>query len=115
LITEETHFISKKDRETGRQLKSRQQEVVKLIEKKQERSKQEFEMKKEVLASSFKASVESLIKRIQKQKEIITSSYGPIVLNSKRIEKPIFDINKDLDPVGHKHMNEMNAMQDKVP
>lgn len=72
-------------------------------------------MKKDVLQNSFKASVESLIRRIQKQKEIITSSYGPIVLNSKRIEKPIFDINKDLDPHGHRQMNEMNDMQDKVP
>ena len=64
-------------------------------------------MKKEVLQSSFKASVESLIKRIRKQKEIITGSYGPIVLDPKRVEKPIFDINPDLDPEGHKQLQEM--------
>lgn len=58
-------------------------------------------MKKEVLTHSFKASVDSLIKRVQKQKEIITASYGPIILNSKKVEKPIFDINKELDPVGY--------------
>ena len=40
-------------------------------------------MKKEVLQESFNASVDSLIKRVKKQKDIITSSYGPIVLNSK--------------------------------
>jgi len=59
-------------------------------------------MKKDVLKNSFSQSVASLIKRIRKQKEIITSSYGPLVLNSKKIEKPIFDINPDLDPDGHK-------------
>jgi len=57
-------------------------------------------MKKEVLKDSFKASVDSLIKRVRKQKDIITSSYGPIVLNSKRVEKPVFEINKELDPEG---------------
>jgi len=85
-----------------------------LIEQKQQRSKEEFDMKRDVLKNSFKASVESLIKRVRKQKELITSSYGPVVLNSKKIEKPIFDINPDLDPEGHRIMHEMNDMQDKV-
>ena len=64
-------------------------------------------MKQEVLKDSFKASVDSLIKRVRKQKEIITSSYGPIVLNSKRVEKPIFEINPELDPDGHHFMKTM--------
>ena len=76
----------------------RTDEISKLIHKKQQRSQAEFKMKQEVLSSSFKASVESLIRRIRKQKEIITSSYGPIVLQSKKREKPIFDINEELDP-----------------
>lgn len=72
-------------------------------------------MKKDVLQSSFKASVNSLIVRVKKQKDIITSSYGPIVLNSKKIEKPIFDINQELDPVGHENMRKLNAQQDVIP
>lgn len=72
-----------------------------LILDKQKRSKDEYEMKKEVLTNSFKASVDSLIARIKKQKDLITASYGPIILNSKKNEKPVFDINRDLDPVGH--------------
>lgn len=64
-------------------------------------------MKKEVLKDSFKASVDSLVKRVRKQKEIITSSYGPIVLNSKRVEKPIFEVNEELDPEGHTFMKTM--------
>ena len=79
----------------------REIELEDLIKRKQERSKKEFQMKQEVLKDSFKASVDSLIKRVRKQKEIITSSYGPIVLNSKRVEKPIFEINPELDPDGH--------------
>ena len=69
-------------------------------------------MKQEVLKDSFRASVDSLIKRVRKQKEIITSSYGPIVLNSKKVEKPIYEINKELDPDGHKFMKQMIKVQD---
>ena len=69
-------------------------------------------MKKDVLTNSFKASVDSLIARVRKQKELITASYGPIILNSKKNEKPIFDINYELDPVGHNKLRQLNKMQD---
>ena len=87
----------------------RNKEINYIIKNKQDQSKKEFQMKKDVLQSSFKASVNSLIVRVKKQKDIITSSYGPIVLNSKKIEKPIFDINQELDPVGHENMRKLNA------
>ena len=93
----------------------REKEIEKIIRNKQDRSEKEFKMKKEVLQTSFRASVDSLIKRIKKQKDIITSSYGPIVLNSKKIEKPIFDINPELDPEGHAIMKKLNAQQDEIP
>ena len=93
----------------------REDELEDLIKRKQERSKKEFQMKQEVLKDSFKASVDSLIKRVKKQKEIITSSYGPIVLNSKKVEKPIFEINHELDPEGHNFMKQMIKIQDKLP
>ena len=96
-------------------LDKREIELEDLIKRKQERSKKEFQMKQEVLKDSFKASVDSLIKRVRKQKEIITSSYGPIVLNSKRVEKPIFEINPELDPDGHKFMKTMIQIQEKLP
>lgn len=89
--------------------------MTKLILEKQKRSKEEFEMKKDVLTNSFKASVDSLIARVRKQKELITASYGPIILNSKRNEKPIFDINYELDPVGHNKLRQLNKMQDQLP
>ena len=64
-------------------LTKREKDLQDLIARKQARSKKEFEMKKEVLKESFKASVDSLIKRVKKQKDMIMSSYGPLVLNSK--------------------------------
>ena len=69
----------------------------------------------DVAKDSFKASVDSLIKRVRKQKEIITSSYGPIVLNSKKHEKPIFEINPELDPDGSSFMKQMINIQDQLP
>jgi hypothetical protein len=50
-------------------------------------------MKSNVLMTNFKSSVNALINRVRQQKELITNSYGPIILNSKKNEKPIFDIN----------------------
>ena len=97
-IEQEKNFVAKQRAFTSKELALRTDEIAKLILKKQRRSEAEFKMKKEVLSSSFKASVESLTRRIRKQKEIITSSYGPIVLQSKKREKPIFDINEELDP-----------------
>ena len=65
-------------------------------------------MKKEVLSANFKTSVDTLIAKVKDQKEIITSSYGPIVLNQKKGEEPIFDINAELDPEGQKFLRKVN-------
>jgi len=86
-----------------------------MIRSKQKRSENEYMMKKDVLTSSFKSSVNSLIRRISKQKDIITSHYGPIVLSTKKDERPIFEISPDLDPTGHKFVKQLNEMQEKVP
>jgi hypothetical protein len=90
-------------------LAKRRSELQKLIDRKQLRSKTEFEIKKSVLTDQFGGSVKSLIRQIRRQKEVITSSYGPVVLSSKKEERPIFDINKDLDPEGAKFLKELNS------
>ena len=69
----------------------------------------DFDMKKEVLTNNFNGSVHNLIQKVRDQKEIITSSYGPIVLNSKQNEEPIFDINPELDPEGHRFLRRVNG------
>ena len=114
-LKREKDFIVARKKHTSVELAAREKEIERLIKTKQDRSEKEFNMKKEVLQTSFRASVDSLIKRVKKQKDIITSSYGPIVLNSKKIEKPIFDINPELDPVGHDLMKKLNAQQDVIP
>ena len=106
-LSDEVDFIERKNFGTVKDLDKREIELQDLIKRKQERSKKEFQMKKEVLQESFNASVDSLIKRVKKQKDIITSSYGPIVLNSKKVEKPIYEINKELDPEGHQFIKQM--------
>lgn len=111
----ESKFIDNKENQTQKTLKERKGFLNNLILEKQRRSKEDYEMKKDVLTNSFKASVDSLIARVKKQKDLITSSYGPIILNSKKNEKPVFDINKDLDPVGHYKLRHLNKMQDKLP
>ena len=68
----------------------REKEIQKIINEKQALSEREFKMKKEVLNKSFNEHVAALIDKIRRQKEVITNSYGPIVLDSKKIEKPIF-------------------------
>lgn len=72
-------------------------------------------MKKEVLTTSFKSSVNALITRIKQQKELITNSYGPIILNSKKNEKPIFDINQELDPIGYERLRQLWRIQEQLP
>jgi hypothetical protein len=72
-------------------------------------------MKSEVLTTNFKSSVDALISRVKKQKELITNSYGPIILNSKKNEKPIFDINQELDPVGYERLRQLWRIQEQLP
>lgn len=106
----ESKFIDQKESQTKKDLSNRKSFLSSLILDKQKRSKAEFEMKKEVLTKSFKASVDSLISRVKKQKDLITASYGPIILNSKKNELPLFDINKELDPVGHNKLHNLNKI-----
>ena len=80
----ESKFIDKNSTQTKKDLRTRKNFLQTLIIEKQKRSKAEFEMKKDVLTNSFKASVDSLISRVKKQKDLITASYGPIILNSKK-------------------------------
>ena len=35
------------------------------------------------------------------------SSYGPLVLNSKQVEKPVYEINPELDPEGAKFIKQI--------
>ena len=114
-LKEDDEMIDKQEKDTRWLLHKRRIDLEGMIDKKQEKSKMDFEMKNEVLSNNFRNSVTSLIEKVKDQKEIITSSYGPIVLNSKENEEPIFDINPELDPDGHKFLRKVNSEQDKIP
>lgn len=53
-------------------------------------------MKETVLRKNFSGTVEKLIAKINIQRDMIQQAYGPLVLNNKEEEPPIFSIhNKD--------------------
>jgi hypothetical protein len=59
-----------------------------------------YEEKMGILKSNFNANINKLVSNIQTQRDTISSSYGPLVLNPKEGEKNIFKINPDIDPDG---------------
>jgi hypothetical protein len=72
-------------------------------------------VKKTVLGSEFKDSVDRLIDSIKRQKDIIIKSYGPLMLSHKRQEPPLYQISKELDPLGAKWLKDLNSAQEKLP
>lgn len=51
-------------------------------------------VKKHVLGAEFKDSVDRLIEQIKRQKDIIIKSYGPLMLQNKKDEPPLYQISK---------------------
>ncbi len=49
-------------------------------------------MKEKMLRKNFAGTVERLIAKIKNQRDLLLQAYGPLVLNSKRNEPPIFSI-----------------------
>lgn len=100
---------------TSIEITDRKKEIEKMIQKKSERSTSEYHMKSEVLKNNFSTHLNSLVQRIQKQKAVITSGYGPVVLSKKKGERPIYEIPRDLDPVGHKWMKQLVETEARAP
>ena len=89
--------------------------IRKKIEYKEEKAKKEFDQKMTILKSNFNQNIGKLVDNIETQREIISTGYGPLVLDSKKEEKPIFEINKEIDPEGFKKQKYLNKMQNEVP
>ena len=68
-------------------------------------------VKKQVLTEQLKGSVTNIIKQIKRQKDIVTQSYGPLILSEKKEEPALFSINKELDPEGAKWVSDLNKAQ----
>lgn len=66
--------------------------MIKILELKEENSKAEANMKETVLRKNFKGTVDRLVTKIKMQRDMILQAYGPLVLNNKKEEPPIFRI-----------------------
>jgi hypothetical protein len=77
---------------TETKIDSRSEELIKILELKEENSMAETTMKEKVLRKNFKGTVDRLVAKIKMQRDMILQAYGPLVLNSKKEEQPIFSI-----------------------
>ena len=84
--------IKSSQKVTNVRLDKRTLEVEKILEQKDLNNKTDFTMKEKVLRSNFYQSIGSLIKSIKLQRALVQQAYGPIVLQAKRSEKPLFSI-----------------------
>ncbi len=55
-------------------------------------------VKKTVLESSFGDTLTRLVESIKRQKDIIIKAYGPLKLQNKRQDPPLYQVSKELDP-----------------
>ena len=52
---------------------------------------------------------------MQRQKQIIIKSYGPMMLQHKSEEPGLYEIPRELDPKGHDWIKAVERAQAKVP
>ena len=89
-------------RQTYGDLSKNEKKVLKKIRYKEEQSKKEFAHKTKVLKSSFNENISKLIRNVRVQRDTVSQSYGPLTLDQKRNARPIFEINREVDPAGYK-------------
>ena len=89
--------------------------IKKKIAYKEEKAKKEYESKMTILKSNFNENISKLVVNIETQRDIVSTGYGPLVLDSKKEEKPNFEINKEIDPDGFQKQKYLNKMQNEVP
>ncbi len=86
--------------------------MIKILELKEQNNRSEYGMKEKMLRKNFAGTVERLIAKIKQQRDLLLQAYGPLVLNSKKNEPPIFNIhNKDRKD----EFIEMLHTREKVP
>lgn len=71
-------------------LRERRNEIRQMIDNKQRLSKMLFFMKRDVLQHNFGETLDSMRRKIDKQRDQITMSYGTLQTSDMRQEPPIF-------------------------
>lgn len=99
---------------TYKELSKNEKKILKKVEYKEEKSLKEFDHKMGVLKESFNDNIARLLKNIGVQRDTIAQSYGPLTLDDKRNEKPIFEISKEVDPEGHKMQEFLFQKQNNI-
>lgn len=89
--------------------------IMERVKAKESRVEEEFRVKKNTLKASFNENLHKLVKNIASQREIVSASYGSLTLQNKQMQKPIFEINPDIDAEGAAHMANLEKYQQKVP
>ena len=89
--------------------------VLKKIEMKEEKATQNFEESKKVLQTNFDVNIKKLTQHIDEQRFTVSNSYGPLSLKDKKLERPIFEIRKDVDQEGFEKQNDLMKEQAKIP
>ena len=69
----------------------------------------------DVLKSNFNENISKLVKNIRSQRDTISGSYGPLTLANKKNERPIFEINKEIDPEGYFMQSKLFKKQNEIP
>lgn len=93
----------------------RERFIRKKLAFKEERELKDFEAKMGILKANFNQNISKLVKNINFQRDTISQSYGPLVLQPKQAEKPIFVINPEIDADGHKKQKFLLKRQNEVP
>lgn len=75
---------------------NRTRELKKILDLKDANNLADFKRKERVLQSKFQEAIHKLIRKVRVQRDMLMQAYGPLVLQSKKDELPIFSIhNKD--------------------
>ncbi|CDW72463.1 uncharacterized protein loc101675906 [Stylonychia lemnae] len=89
--------------------------IIKILEQKDLNSQKEFQRKEKILRLNFGQTVNALIKNIKIQRDLILQAYGPIVLQSKKDELPLFHINSKHNKDGAEKLNQLLKVRDNTP
>jgi hypothetical protein len=73
-----------------------------------------FKKKSKVIRERFNEVVGELIRKVYHQKNVIIQSYGPLILNPLSKQRPIFEINKEIDKKGYRDVQYLRTRENKL-
>ena len=68
-----------------------------------------------MLRKRFRNAIGSLIRSIDMQKDQILQSYGPLVLNRKKHDQPLFTIHPDINPDDARLFTTVHSLRTSLP